>query len=357
VFLAASQRNPYVTSRGEEISVSLMPNCPTLPSRLSALGLATRGVAGVLCVFGLIALFAVAKPAPVAASPQQAPNSRVVLDLPSSYTPSPLFSGFQDDARGVSFVILEAPASEYDKMAQGFTAAEFAKRGITDASTKKFQRSDPHIFMRARQKSAAGTYQKFFVLFRTKDQTVLVSSNVPARAVADGSVTVDEIEKVLATATTAGQPAVHDIFSLSHLGPFKEAGTLVGTSKVYTLDGRLEPERAGVTRSAFMVAPSLDKRTIGNPKKEAVALLESLSGYKGIKTEEPHEVTIGGLPAVETWASAIDEDDNVPVRLYQALVECKDGGYFRLIGIATPRDVERLNEEFPKIAGSFALVP
>jgi hypothetical protein len=47
----------------------------------------------------------------------------------------------------------------------------------------------------------------------------------------------------------------------------------------------------------------------------------------------------------------------VPVRLYQALVECKDGGYFRLIGIAMPRDMERLNEEFPKIAGSFALLP
>ena len=38
-------------------------------------------------------------------------------------------------------------------------------------------------------------------------------------------------------------------------------------------------------------------------------------------------------------------------------MECKDGGYFRLIGIATPGDVERLNAEFPQIAGSFALVP
>ena len=56
VFLAASQRGPYVTSRGEEISVSLMPNCPTLPSRLSALGLAAGGVAGVLCLFALTAL-------------------------------------------------------------------------------------------------------------------------------------------------------------------------------------------------------------------------------------------------------------------------------------------------------------
>ncbi len=324
----------------------------------SALGkTAAGGAAGVLCVIGLVAFAALGRPTPAAASPQQAPNSRVVLDLPPGYTPSPLFSGFQDETCGVSFVILEAPASEYSKMAQGFTAEELGKRGITDAAKAKLSRSDPHVFMRARQKSEAGTFQKFFVLFRTKDQTVLVSANVPARAIADGSVTAEEIDNILSTATTAGQPAVHDLFSLSYLGPFKEAGTLVGTSKVYTLDGRLEPERAGVTRSAFMVAPSLDKRAIAEPKKEAVALLASLSGYRDIKTEEPREIAIGGMPGVETWASAVDEDDNTPVRLYQAMLQCKDGGYFRLIGIATPGDAERLPAEFPKIAGSFALAP
>jgi hypothetical protein len=329
-----------------------------LPSLFSSLGKAAAGgLAGALCLVGCVAFFALGAPPPAAASPQQAPNSRVVLDLPPGYTPSPLFSGFQDEARGVSFVILEAPASEYDKMAQGFTAEDLGKRGITDATKAKIERSDPHIFMRARQKSEAGTYQKFFVLFRTKDQTILVSVNVPARAIADGSVTADEIEKILSTATTAGQPAMRDLFSLSYLGPFKEAGTLVGTSKVYTLDGRIEPERAGVTRSAFMVAPSLDKRGVTEPKKEAVALLASLAGYRDIKTEEPRKTTIGGLPAVETWASAIDEDDNTPVRLYQAMLQCKDGGYFRLIGIATPGDAVRLKSEFPKIAGSFALVP
>jgi hypothetical protein len=329
-----------------------------LPSLLSAPGnAATAGVVGAQCLLAFVALVALGAPPPAAATPQQAPNSRVVLDLPPGYTPSPLFSGFQDDVRGVSFVILEGPASEYEKMAQGFTEEEFAKRGITDAAKAKLTRTDPHIFMRASQKSAAGNYQKFFVLFRTSDQTILVSVNVPASAIADGTVTADEIEKILSTATTAGQPAVRDLFSLSYLGPFKEAGTLVGTSKVYTLDGRLEPERAGVTRSAFMVAPSLDKRAMADPKKEAVALLASLSGYKDIKTEEPREIAIDGLAGVETWASAIDEDDNTPVRLYQAMLRRKDGGYFRLIGIATPGDVERLKAEFPKIAGSFALVP
>jgi len=337
-----------------------MPKRLMPASLVCALGkAAAAGLAGILAVFALAAIFTsgVPVPAPAAASPQQAPNSRVVLDLPPGYTPSPLFSGFQDESRGVSFVILEAPASDYDKMAQGFAADELAQRGITDAKQETLPRPDPNIFMRARQKSEAGTYQKFFVLFRTKDQTVLVSVNVPERAIADGSVTAEEIERILSTATTAGQPAVRDLFALSYLGPFKEAGTLVGTSKVYTLDGRLEPERAGVTRSAFMVAPSLDKRPIAEPKKEAVTLLASLSGYRDIKTEEPRDITIAGLPGVETWAGAIDEDDNLPVRLYQVMILCKDGGYFRLIGIATPGDVDRLKADFPKIAGSFALIP
>jgi len=335
-----------------------MPKRPTPRSLVSAIGPPAAGaLAGVLCLLAMTAIIAIGQPAPAEASPQQAPNSRVVIDLPPGFTPSPLFAGFQDEARGVSLVILEAPASEYDKMAQGFTAEELAKRGITHAAAATLPRKDEHVFMQARQKSAAGTYQKYFVLFRTPDQTVLISVNVPSSAISDGSVTSAEIEQALASATTVERPAVRDLFKLSYLGPFKEAGTLVGTSKVYTLDGRLEPERAGVTRSAFMVAPSLDKRALPDAKKEAAALLATLSGYKSIKTEEPRATAIGGMPAVETWASAIDEDDDTPVRLYQAMVVGKDGGYFRLIGIATPADEARLKDEFPRIAESFTLLP
>ena len=136
----------------------------------------------------VVACIALSRADLVAASPQQAPNSRVVLDLPAGYTPSPLFSGFQNDASGVSFIILEAPVAEYDKMAQGFTAEELAKRGITDVQKVDLARTDPHVYMRAHQKSAAGDLREFFVLFRTADQTILVSVNVPQRSIEDGSV-------------------------------------------------------------------------------------------------------------------------------------------------------------------------
>ncbi|HEY8248314.1 MAG TPA: hypothetical protein VIG38_13660 [Hyphomicrobium sp.] len=293
----------------------------------------------------------------VTASPQQAPNSRVVLDLPPGYVPSPLFSGFQNDASGVSFIILEGPVGEYDKMAASFSAEELAKRGITDAQKAALARTDPHVYMRAHQKSPAGAYAKFFVLFRTADQTILVSVNVPQRSIEDGSVKAADIERVLSSAKTTEKAAVRDLYSLSYLGPFKEAGTLVGTSKVYTLDGRLEPERAGETRSAFMVAPSLDKRPVTELKKQSVALLASLPGYKDFKPGAPQSITIGGLDGVEVEAEALDADDGKPIHLYQAMLLGKDGGYFRLIGIATPEDEARIAAEFPKIAHSFALMP
>jgi hypothetical protein len=106
-----------------------------------------------------------------------------------------------------------------------------------------------------------------------------------------------------------------------------------------------------------MVAPSLDKRPVGEPEKLAVALLASLPGYKEIKTAEPHAIKAGDLDGVEVTAKAIDEDDGAPVRLYQAMLLAKDGGYFRLIGIATEREAPDLEPEFPKIAQSFALLP
>src|SRR5204862_328935 len=80
-----------------------------------------------LALPALALLLGMSAAAPVAATPQQAPNSRVVIDLPPDYAPSPLFSGFQNEALGVSFIILEAPAAEYDKMAQGFTPQELGK--------------------------------------------------------------------------------------------------------------------------------------------------------------------------------------------------------------------------------------
>jgi hypothetical protein len=88
-----------------------------------------------------------------------------------------------------------------------------------------------------------------------------------------------------------------------------------------------------------------------------VALLGSLPGYKDFKPGATRHILIAGLDGIEVEAAAVDADDDKPIHLYQALLMGKDGGYFRLIGIATPRDMARIAGEFPKIAQSFALAP
>lgn len=292
-------------------------------------------------------------PGPVAASPQQAPNSRVVLDLPGGYTPSPLFSGFQNDELGVSYVILEAPLKAYDDIRAGFVPSELGKRGLTDAEPGELNRTGDYVYMRAKQKSPAGTYAKFFVVFRTADQSVLVSVNVPSAAIEKGTVARADIEKVLAGATTTDKVVVRELYKLGYLGPFKEAGAFVGTSRLYTLDGRMEPERKGDQRSIVLVAPSLDKRPIGDAEHLAKSLIGSLAGYKDIVPGAARKITAGGLDGIEIEADAVDTGEGLKVRLYQALLTGKDGGYFRIIGIATAAEADRLAPEFLKIARSF----
>ncbi len=291
------------------------------------------------------------------AKTQQAPNSRVVLDLPESYRPSNLFAGFQNDSNGVSFVVLEVQRDAYDKMKAGFTAESLGTRGITNVQAGTLKRTGDYAYMRAKQTAAAGTYAKFFVLFPTADQTILISVNVPEAAITSGEIKPSEIEAVLASAKTVATSEIKNIYELGYLGPFKEAGTFVGTSKIYTPDGRVTPEKSGQIRSTFIVAPSIDKRQIGDPTALSKKLLASLNGYTDMKIQASRAVMISDLKGIEVEATALDEDTARPTLLVQTLLVGNSGGYFRMIGIAPDTKASALKPEFRKMAESFKLMP
>ncbi len=326
-----------------------------LEASRSAKALIAPIVTAVLPMLALVLALALAGVGTANATPQQAPNSRVVLDLPAGYQPSALFSGFQNDELGVSYVILEVPAKAYEELAAGFASAELAKRGLTDAAKGTLPRSDDYIYMRARQKSPAGTYAKFFVLLRTHDQTVLISTNVPAAAINSGTVSVDDVERVLATARTVDVTAVKTLYRLGYLGPFREAGSFIGTSRLYTLDGRMEPDPQNTTRPTLLVAPSLDKRPVDDDEALARRLVLSLSGYKDLQPGPVRRLSIAGMPAVEVATDAVDATTGAPVRIYQTLICPNDGGYFRVLGFASSSDAANLEPEFRKIAEAFQL--
>lgn len=287
------------------------------------------------------------------ALPQQALNSRVVLDLPAGFEPSPLFSGFTNENLGVSYVIFETPHEAFDELVSGFTPDGLAKRGITSAERGTLPRKDDHIYIRAQQASPAGMYEKFFVVFRTADQSVLVSANVPIETMRDGKVTAAAVESVLSSAKTVPHLAVRELYRLGYLGEFKQAGTVIGTSTVYTRDGKIEPERKGQSRPVFMVAPSLDRRPVKEPQAFATKLLTSLTGYRQLKLSTPTEITVGGLEGISIEATAVDTTEQRPVNILQILLPAPGGGYYRLLGI-TPTSVT-LIPEFRRIAQSFEL--
>lgn len=287
----------------------------------------------------------------------QAANSRVALVLPPAYQPAKLYSGFEDERRGISFVIFEAPRSAYDEMKGAFTPETLASRGLMDGKAGELARQGDYVYMQARQSSPAGTYAKFFVLFRTADQTVLVSANVPAKALEAGGAGVAEIEQALASAQTVAVAQIKELYKFGYVGPFKEAGRVAGTSKLYTLDGRLEPGHKGIARPALIVAPSIDKRPIVDIEATAKTLMQTLPGYRDMVIGVPEPIAASGMKGVALKGSAVDLQSEARLVIYQALLVAADGGYYRLVGLIPEMEADKLLPEIVRIALSFEVLP
>jgi hypothetical protein len=288
---------------------------------------------------------------------QQAPASRVVIDLPDGYKPARLFTGFLNEAAGVSLVILEMPSVAYEQLASGLTPEALAAKGILRAAAAKLDRPEPYLFMRGEQASAQGPVAKFFVAFRNKHVTVLITANVQKTSLDGGIVKTGDIERILASAAIApiASPA-RDVYRLGYLGPFLPAGKILGTTGAYTLDGKFEPTKRGDRRALLLVSPSLDLRTASDPDAQAEALFLGLPGLKDFKILDRQRITIAAMPAIEIVGKATDGDGGGDVSLYQVVVLPPQGGYYRLLGQVPSNDAAKLMPELKKIAQSFRTV-
>ncbi len=304
------------------------------------------------------AVMAAASPALAYARSQQAPSSRIVLDLPDGFEPATLFSGFNNEAQGISVIVVEFPEKAFAELEASMTPEALAAKGIDRAKRGKLQRTDAHIYMQAEQTSQAGKFAKFFVVFRERAVTALITANVQMASLEKGTVTAADIEKVLATArvTDVAAPAA-ELFKLGYLGPFKPAGQLLGTARMFTVDGNSGPTEKAAGKPMVVVAPSLDHRWISQPHAYAEGLIQGLPGLTETRIIERRLITVGDLDGVEMIGVAKDRESGVEVAIYQALLLTKPGGYFRVFGqVATDKSVQFL-PEFRRIAEGFKLAP
>ncbi|MDX2158888.1 MAG: hypothetical protein SFW09_20485 [Hyphomicrobiaceae bacterium] len=285
---------------------------------------------------------------------QQAPSSRVVLDLPEGFSPSPLFSGFVSEAIGASFVVVEMPAAAYDQVARGMTAEALEAKGVRNARASTLARAEPYVFIEAEQSGPAGEFAKLMLVFREAGVTALVTANVRKTALAEGLVSADVVRRALASASIAAEPApAREVFTLGYLGPFKAAGAILGTTRAFTLDGRIEPQAKGQARPILIVAPSLDRRLVTEPDSYAERLLEGLPGLSQPKIEDRRRLEIAGMDSVEMVGTATDKDGGAQIAVYQVLLLPRGGGYYRIVGQMPTEERDRLLPEMRRIAAGF----
>ncbi len=309
-----------------------------------------------LALAGALHLALVANPGQ--ARVQQAPGSRVIIDLPEGYQPATQFSGFINEALGISIVIAEMPAEAYDQIAKGMTAEVLATRGIRDATAAKLERPEAHLFMRGEQASPQGDVAKFLLVFRDKSVTTVVTANVPKTALGDGRVRAADIETALATAAIADSAAPQrELFRLGYLGGLQPAGAFMGTARLYTLDGKAGQPGTLSKGPVLIVAPSVDKRAIPDLDGHAERILGALPGLEGLTIAARGKLQVAGQPASEIIADAKDRASKADVVVYQVVVPGKDGGYVRIVGQAPATDRDSNLADFRRMAQSLELLP
>ena len=305
---------------------------------------------------GLVALGAV----PAAAKePIKAPGSRIAIALPDGFEISKLFSGFLHPNARASIIIAELPTSRYAEIIAGMTDEALAAKGISNIERGNLERPDEHHFFTGRQNARGEEITKFILLLRNTDTVAVITANVPKMAVTDGDLTHDEIRKALASATLTDTAApIVKPFTVPDTSAFKEAGKIMGSAILYTLDGVLAPKEKGTTRSVLIIGPSIDRIDISDIdlKRFSQQALDNLGGYENLATEAGADVTVGGMKGVRQKATAVAASTKTPVKLDQVLLVRPGGGYFRLLAVLRQDEASRLAADVDRVFKGFEAV-
>ena len=300
--------------------------------------------------------------APTLAEAVKAPGSRIAIAVPAGFEVSKLFSGFLHPNARASIVIAELPTDRFDEIMAGMTDEALAGKGIKDITRGKLERGDDHHFMTGTQNARGMDVDKFILLIKDEKGVGVVTANVPKSAITDGDLTREAVLAALASATLTDETApIVKQFTLPDLGPFKEAGKIMGSAVLYSLDGVLAPKEKGKTRSVLIIAPSIDRMDISNIDLKAFSqrALESLGGYEQMAPTSASDVTVDAMKGSRQAATAVAADSKTPVTLDQLILVRRKGGYFRLLAIlredeagALTGDVERIFSGFKALDGA-----
>jgi len=307
--------------------------------------------------FALFAAFAFAAgPIPTAnAKAVQAPDSRVVIDLPTGFKTATRFKGFEHPS-GASVVILEVPAAAYDKMARAMNANALERRGITGAESLTLSREGKYTALQGEQRTIAGTFDKLILLIGDSQGTALVTANLPR---SDGATAGVDKAQILAAfeGVSLGQrsPPPKPLYVFRETGPLKFAGSLMGAGQIYNESGSLPRERIKKSAPTFIAVHALNDLKVPSPSLFAAGQFDALRGYKDKALADGVKIQIAGMDAHIHTGTATSTATGERVQLFHTMIFPERGGYYRFIGTTPETKAGTFMPLFRKMAESFEL--
>lgn len=302
--------------------------------------------------FAAVLLFATLASTAWAEAFRQAPNSRIALEVGTSFSASNRFPGFLDEKSGASFVIAEMPGAAYDEVKKlADQPVALAQNGIEDTQKGELRgRQGEYVYVIGKQRAGSSVFVKFLLIMRQSGVTGMITVNVPQEAFDAHMITREQIERTLTTAKIAPVTAVkEEPFQLGYLGPFKEA--INGPSKVYNLTGR-PPE--GLTNAPIFII-STDQSDSPNVKLAAQQAFKIIGGFKNHIAELGKDVTISGLRGHAITGHAFTIKTEAKTGIYYVMLPGKDGNYYIIIGTSPETEMTTYLPEFQKMAASLKI--
>lgn len=318
-----------------------------------------RARTGPLALLGVLMLSFALSAGPAFAKATKAPGSRISIAVPDGFEISKLFSGFMHPNARASIVIAELPTTQYDQIVAGMSDEALAKKGIGSVKRGKLERADKHLFMTGLQRARGLEVDKFILIIKDDKGVGVITANVPKSAVTDGDLTHGDVRQALASAVFTDKTApIIKQFTLPDLGPLKEAGRIMGSAVLYSLDGVLAPKERGKTRSVLIVAPSIDRMDISNIDLKAFSdrALKSLGGYDTLEPAPAEDATVDDMKGVQQAATAVSQSSGTAVRLRQMILVRRGGGYFRLLAILREDEAAQLSGDIDRIFKGFKAI-
>jgi hypothetical protein len=288
---------------------------------------------------------------------RQAPGSRIAIAAGEGFMPSDRFAGFVHEKSGALVTLMELPPEAFGPLQELEAAKQaFEEQGVSGVAVLPLPgRSGEYVYLRGEQNTALVEYAKYGLIFREGGAAGMVAVSVPRVALNAGIVTGAQIERILVSAIFLGSAEeAHPLFTLPCLGPFEEDASLLGTAKGYRLKAEAASSAGEGLQPLFLVAPSLSGAPIADPSVFAESSFHRIDQIRDKTLETLSATTIAGLPAVEAVGHGTDAATGEAALVYQLIVQARDGGYFRLIGLAPEDSRDQFLTHFRKMAASFS---